>query len=79
MKTRGKKDHDVGLLATAVFDFLVGDFIKCQWGDTLPDFKGPSDGLIRVILSNFRSVVLNAIGTKKVEEKINMTGKIKIL
>lgn len=46
MKTRSEEDHYVGLLAASIFDLLVGDFVKGQWGDTLPDFKGPPDGLV---------------------------------
>lgn len=64
METRGKKDHDVGLLAASIFDFLVGDFVKGQWGNFLPDFKGSSDGLEWVVFPNLWSVVLNATKTK---------------
>lgn len=60
MKTRSEENHDVRLLSASIFDFLVGDFIKGQRDDSLPDPKGPPDGLVRVVLSDFRSVVLNA-------------------
>lgn len=46
MKTRSEEDHDVGLLAASIFDLLVGDFIKSQWGHPLPDFKCPPDGFV---------------------------------
>lgn len=61
METRGKEDHDVGLLATSVFDLLVGDFIKGQRGHPLPHFEGPADGFVGVILSNLGSIILDAI------------------
>lgn len=69
MKTRSEEDHYVRLLAASIFDLLVGDFVKGQWGDALPDFKGPSNGLIRVILSNLGSVILDTMGTKRGQEE----------
>lgn len=44
MKTRSEEDHNVGLLAASIFDLLVGNFVKRQWGHTLPDFERPTDG-----------------------------------
>lgn len=46
VKTRSEEDHYVGLLAASIFDLLVGDFVKGQRGDTLPDFKGLPNGLV---------------------------------
>lgn len=64
MKTWGKEDHDVGLLAASIFDLLVGDFVKGQGSHPLPDFKRPPDGFVWVILSNLGSVVLDTMGRK---------------
>lgn len=64
MKTRGKEDHDVGLLAASIFDLLVRDFIKGQWCHSLPDLKRQPDGFVWVILANLWSVVLDTVRTK---------------
>ena len=62
VETRGEEDHDVGLLATAIFDLLVGDFVEGQGGDRLPHLEGPADRLVRVVLADLRGVVLDAEG-----------------
>lgn len=78
METGSKEDHDIGLLAASIFDLLVGDFIKSQGSHPFPDFERPTDGFIRVILSDLGSIILDTIKQKR-QDKERGLSKLSVL
>ena len=58
METLGKEEHDVCKLLHLVPYVTVGDFPEAERGDALPHLEGLPDGLVGLILTNLRGVVL---------------------
>lgn len=58
----GEEEHDVGKVLDFVSDVTVRDLSEPQRRDAFPHFEGISNGLKRLVFSDFRRVVLYAEG-----------------
>lgn len=72
METLRKKDHDVGKLLHLISYVAVWDLPEAKWCDSLPNFEGPPDGLVGLVLAHLRGVVLYA-KTNKQKNTIHST------
>lgn len=59
METFSKEDHNVCKLLHLVPYVAVGDFPETEGGDALPHLEGLPDGLMGLVLTHLRGVVLN--------------------
>lgn len=60
VETLRKKDHDVSKLLHLIPDVAVGDLPETKGCDFLPNFEGPPDGLMGLVLAHLWGVVLYA-------------------
>lgn len=60
METLSKEDHNVCKLLNLVPYVAVGDFPETERRDALPHLKGLPDGLVGLVLTHLRGVVLYA-------------------
>lgn len=58
METLGEEEHDVCKLLDLVSYVTVRDFPETKWGDALPHLEGLPDGLLGLVLTHLRAVVL---------------------
>lgn len=58
MESFSKEDHNVCKLLHLVPYVTVGDFPEPEWGDALPHLEGLLDGLVGLVLTHLRGVVL---------------------
>lgn len=58
VETLGEEEHDVGKLLHLVPYVTVWDFPETKRGDALPHPEGLPDGLVGLVLTHLRSVVL---------------------
>lgn len=59
VETLGEEEHDIGKLLHLVPYVAVGNFPETQRGDALPHLEGLPDGLVGLILTHLRGVVLD--------------------
>lgn len=61
MKAFSEEKHDVCEPFGPFSYLVVWNFPKLEWCDRLPNLEGLPDGLVSLILSHFRRVVLDAV------------------
>lgn len=58
METLAEEEHNVGKLLHLVPYVTVGDFPEAKRGDALPHLEGLPDGIMGLVLTHLRGVVL---------------------